>query len=65
MSRPRAAPAPAAKDRPAATPQEAAAPAAEAPSPPAQAETPPAAQKKSAPRRPQQQNAPLSITPQR
>jgi hypothetical protein len=61
---PRAAPAPAAKDRPAA-PQEAAAPAAEAPTPPAQAETPPAAQKKSAPRRPQQQNVPLSITPQR
>jgi hypothetical protein len=62
---PRAAQTPAAKDRPAAPPQEAAAPAAEAPTPPTQAETPPAAQKKSAPRRPQQQNAPLSITPQR
>jgi hypothetical protein len=64
----RAAPAPAAKDRPAAPPQEAAAPAAEAASPPEQAETPPAAQKKAAPRRPppkQQQGAPLSITPQR
>jgi len=62
---PRAAPAPAAKDRPAAPPQEAAAPAAQPAPPSEQAETPPAAQKKSAPRRPQQQNAPLSITPQR
>jgi hypothetical protein len=62
----RAAPAPAAKDRPAAPPQEAAAPAAETATPPEQAETPPAAQKKSPPRRPkQQQNAPLSIAPQR
>jgi hypothetical protein len=62
----RAPPAPAAKDRPAAPPQEAAAPAAQPASPPEQAETPPAAQKKSAPRRPkQQESAPLSITPQR
>jgi hypothetical protein len=62
----RAAPAPAAKDRPGAPPQEAAAPAAEAATPPEQAETPPAAQKKSAPRRPKQQpGAPLSITPAR
>jgi hypothetical protein len=61
----RTAPAPAAKDRPAAPPQEAATPAAQAASPPEQAETPPAAQKKSAPRRPKQPNAPLSITPQR
>jgi hypothetical protein len=63
----RPAPAAAAKDRPAPPAQEAAAPAAEAAAPPEQAETPPAAQKKSAPRRPkqQQQNAPLSITPQR
>ena len=37
----------------------------QAASPPEQAETPPAAQKKSAPRRPKQPNAPLSITPQR
>lgn len=60
----RAAPAPAAKDRPAAPPQEAAAPAAGTAAPPVQAETPPA-QKKSAPRQPRQPNAPLSITPQR
>ncbi len=39
------------------------APAAETATPPVQAETPPAAQKKSAPRRPTQQNAPLSIAP--
>ena len=62
---PRAAPAPPTKDRAAAPPQEAAAPAAETATPPAQAETPPAAQKKSAPRRPKQQNAPLSIAPSR
>lgn len=61
----RATPAPAAKDRPAAPPQEAAAPAAETATPPVQAETPPPAQKKSAPRRPTQQNAPLSIAPPR
>ena len=61
----RAAPAPAAKDRPAAPPQEAAAPAAGTAAPPVQAETQPAAQKKSAPRQPKQPNAPLSITPQR
>ncbi|MEA2871638.1 MAG: hypothetical protein QOH67_1614 [Hyphomicrobiales bacterium] len=61
----RATPAPAAKDRPAAPAQEAAAPAAETATPPVQAETPPAAQKKSAPRRPTQQNAPLSIAPPR
>jgi hypothetical protein len=36
-----------------------------APAPSEQAETPPAAQKKSAPRRPAQQNAPLSIAPPR
>ena len=41
------------------------APAAETATPPVQAETPPAAQKKSAPRRPTQQNAPLSIAPPR
>lgn len=62
---PRAAPAPPTKDRPAAPPQEAAAPAAETATPPEQAETPPAAQKKSAPRRPKQPNAPLSIAPAR
>ena len=61
----RTAPAPAAKDRPAAPPQEAATPAAEVATPPAQAETPPAAQKKSAPRPPKQQGAPLSIAPPR
>jgi hypothetical protein len=61
----RAAPAPAAKDRPAAPAQEAAAPAAETATPPVRAETPPATQKKSAPRRPAQQNAPLSLAPPR
>jgi hypothetical protein len=61
----RATPAPAAKDRPAAPAQEAAAPAAETAAPPVPAEMPPAAQKKSAPRRPAQQNAPLSIAPPR
>lgn len=61
----RAAPAPGPKDRPAASPQEAAAPGAAAGTPPVQAEMPSAGQKKSAPRRPQQQNAPLSIAPQR
>ena len=62
---PRAAAAPAAKDRPAAPPQEAAAPGAPAATPPVRAETPSAAQKKSAPRRPKQSDAPLSISPQR